>query len=82
MDRRAQDFSCIFGGTLKFILNKNYPYLGKADILSLILYFNDLLLGNIVRIADVVKQTTMSLAMKLGLLMVDFTSLAGYLIDQ
>ena len=54
----------------------------QSDILSLTLYFNVTLLGNIVRIADVVRQTTTLLAMKLELLMVDFTSLEGYLIDQ
>ena len=53
-----------------------------AHISSLTLYFNDTLLGNIVRIADVVRQTITLLAMKLELLMVDFTSLEGYLIDQ
>ena len=79
MDQHAQDSSFIFGGTLKFELNKN-SY--KAHISSSTLYFNDTLLGNIVRIADVVRQTTTLLAMKLELLMVDFTSLEGYLIDQ
>ena len=83
MDQHAQDSSFIFGGTLKFELNKNsHNIVRQSDILSLTLYFNVTLLGNIVRIADVVRQTTTLLAMKLGLLMVDFTSLEGYLIDQ
>ena len=82
MDQHAQDSSFIFGGTLKFELNKNSHNIRQSDILSLTLYFNVSLLGNIVRIADVVRQTTTLLAMKLGLLMVDFTSLEGYLIDQ
>ena len=69
---------------MKFELNKNsYNLIARqAHISSLTLYFNDTLLGNIVRIADVVRQTTTLLAMKLELLMVDFTSLEGYLIDQ
>ena len=82
MDQHAQDSSFIFGGTLKFELNKNSYNLRQAHISSSTLYFNDTLLGNIVRIADVVRQTTTLLAMKLELLMVDFTSLEGYLIDQ
>jgi hypothetical protein len=84
VDQHAQDSSFIFGGTLKFELNKNSHNLGiiQADILSLSLYFNVIHLGNIVRIADVVRQTTTLLAMKLGLLMVDFTSLEGCLIVQ
>ena len=67
---------------MKFELNKNSHNQREAYISSLTLYFNDTLLGNIVRIADVVRQTTTLLAMKLELLMVDFTSLEGYLIDQ
>lgn len=85
MDQHAQDSSFIFGGTLKFELNKNSHNLGnvlQADILSLSLYFNVIPLGNIVRIAGVVRQTTTLLAMKMEVLMVDFTSLEGYLIDQ